>query len=76
MNLKLNEYKQEKDQILEFIEENGGSCNEICEKLENEIIGYKNMADSCLKTCSELSGEIMYLRKEIEKYSLKEFTKK
>lgn len=39
-----------------------------CEKIQNEIINYKNVTDSCLKTCSQLTAEIIQLKKELEKY--------
>lgn len=39
----------------------------VCEKLNCEIKNYKNITDSCLKTCSQLTTEIVQLKKEIEK---------
>lgn len=41
----------------------------MCEKLQNEIKNYKNITDSCLKTCSQLTTQIIQLKKDLEKYN-------
>ena len=43
--------------------------HDFIDKIEKEIISYKNMADTCVKTCSQLAEELIFLRKEIEKYT-------
>jgi uncharacterized coiled-coil DUF342 family protein len=68
LQYKINEYKTEKDKLANKLLENKTDKHEYIEKLEKDIRSYKNMADSCIKTCSQLAEEIMGLRKEIEKY--------
>jgi archaellum component FlaC len=43
--------------------------NEKVEALENEIKGYKNMTEGCIKSCNKLTEEIVRLKKEIEKFT-------
>jgi archaellum component FlaC len=45
------------------------SQNERVETLENEIRGYKNMTEGCVRSCNTLTEEIVMLKKEIEKYA-------
>jgi chromosome segregation ATPase len=63
---KINQYKREKEELLNIIEE---SKNEKIENLENEIKGYKHMTEGCVKSCNKLTEEIVILKKDIEKYS-------
>ena len=44
---------------------------EKCEKIQNEIKNYKNITESCMKSCSKLTQEIIELKKEIEKIGKK-----
>ena len=66
LNYKINEYKGEKEKLLKKINE---SKDEYADKLEKDIKNYKNMVDTCVKTCSQLAEELMTLRKEINKYT-------
>jgi uncharacterized coiled-coil DUF342 family protein len=66
---KVSEYREEKEKLKKALDELTESKLSVLEKYENEIKGYKNMTESCLKTCSELSEEIIRLRKEIDKYN-------
>jgi chromosome segregation ATPase len=69
LNYNINEYQSEKDKLIKEQEEMKTDKFEYVEKLEREIKGYKNMIDSCVKTCSQLAEELMLLKKEIEKYT-------
>jgi hypothetical protein len=69
LNYKINEYNNEKNRLFLQLENSNKDKIAYIEKLEKEIKGYKNMIDSCVKTCSQLAEEIMILRKEIEKYT-------
>jgi len=63
-NLKSEKEKLKKT-IIEETEVN--QAFSLCEKLQIEIKNYKNITDSCLKTCSQLTTEIIQLKKELEK---------
>jgi archaellum component FlaC len=65
----VNEYKIEKDKLTKAFSETHDEKAIYCERLENEIQSYKNMTENCVKTCSQLAEELMFLRKEIEKYT-------
>lgn len=69
LNYKVGEYKTEKDKLTKNIEDASDDRSVIVEKLENDIKNYKNMTESCVKTCSQLAEEVMTLRKEMDKYS-------
>jgi hypothetical protein len=69
LQYKINEYKTEKEKLTKKLLENKTDKHEYVEKLEKDIRSYKNMTDSCIKTCSQLAEELMVLRKEIEKYT-------
>ena len=67
----INNLKNEKEKlkiiIMEETEVNQSFL--ICEKLQNDIKNYKNVTDSCLKTCSQLTTQIIQLKKDLEKYN-------
>lgn len=65
----------EKDKLKKIItqETEVNQAFSACEKLNNEIKNYKNITDSCLKTCSQLTAEIVQLKKEIEKFGFNNF---
>lgn len=70
LTYKINEYKSERDKLLKRLDESKTDERYIyIDKLEKEIKGYKNMAESCVKTCSQLAEEVIILRKEIDKYT-------
>jgi len=66
----INNLKIEKEKLKNIIikETEVNQAISHCEKIQNEIINYKNVTDSCLKTCSQLTAEIIQLKKELEKY--------
>lgn len=68
LELKIKEYKEEYQNLFKSLNEETDGKYEICNKIQNEINHYKSMSETCLKNCNQLSGEIIALRKEIEKY--------
>jgi len=62
----LNEKEKLRKIIIQQTEEN--QALSACENLNYEIKSYKNVTDSCLKTCSQLTAEIVQLKKDIEKF--------
>jgi hypothetical protein len=69
----INKLKIEKENLEKLIiEENKLNLNkENYEKIQKETKNYKNITDSCMKSCSKLTNEIIELKKEIEKIGLK-----
>ena len=63
--------KLEKENLNKVIQdENESNANYfICEKIQNEIKHFKNITDSCLKSCSQLTTEIVGLKKDLEKFN-------
>jgi hypothetical protein len=66
LQYKLSDYRQEKEKLQKQIDDSKDEKMQYCEKLENEIKNYKNMTNSCIKTCSQLADEILGLKKSIE----------
>jgi hypothetical protein len=66
LKYKINQYKKEKEDLTSIIER---SENEKVKTLENEIRGYKNMTEGCIRSCNTLTEEIMQVRSEIERYN-------
>jgi hypothetical protein len=69
LQYKINEYKVEKEKLVKKLAESKTDKHDLIDKIEKEIKSYKNMADTCIKTCSQLAEELIFLRKEIEKYT-------
>lgn len=68
LELKIQEFKEESEQLAKILNHETLGKYEICSKLENEIGNYKHMSETCLKNCNQLTIEILSLKKEIEKY--------
>jgi len=68
LELKIREYKEEYQYLFKILNEETEDKYETCNKIQNEINHYKSMSETCLKNCNQLSGEILALKKEIEKY--------
>jgi len=68
LEVKIKHYKAELDKLSKNLNEETNGKYEICHKLQNEINNYKTISDTCLKNCNQLSGEIVILKKEIEKF--------
>ena len=61
----INEKEKLKKNILEETKVNQSFSK--CEMLNKDLENYKNIIDSCIKTCSQLTAEIVELKKKIDK---------
>jgi chromosome segregation ATPase len=67
LNYRIKEYKNEKEKLNKQLEENKSDKQSHAEKIEKEIKNYKYVVDTYVKTCSQLTEELMTLRKEIDR---------
>ena len=67
LNFQIEKYKIEKEKLEKTISSDSNLEGYI-KKLQNEIQGYKNVAEKCKTNCQELMREIEMIKEELKKY--------